>query len=194
MGKNINSILILIVGMGIIYQVETCNYPIPKENLVPVETIKANVKSFEEKGSKFKQVMWDYRSNEPSYKELYDFLTAHTNVTTVIRLNGEGRDGDFAIETEKILCQSLGVNFIYSPMPFNYNYKDWAETITKVMLKETVLIHCHHGYDRTGFMFAYKLMKHHGYTFNQVQKMNGWDKYDVNSRKFYSTLKSVKCQ
>lgn len=191
MGKNINSILIFVGVMGTIRQIESCNYPIPKENLVPVETIKANIKSFEEKGTKFKQVMWDYRSSEPTAKELDKFLKDHPEVTTVIRLNGEGVDSDgLKVAKERSVCQKYAVKFDYLSMITPYD--EWAETITKVMLKETVLIHCHHGYDRTGFIFAYKLMKHHGYSFDNVRKMNGWDKYDVNSKKFYPILKSIK--
>jgi len=34
-------------------------------------------------------------------------------------------------------------------------------------------------------------MKYHNYTFNQVRKMNGWNKYDVNSKQFYSTLRKL---
>lgn len=192
MEKLLISSLVFCLGIGFICVVETCNYPIPEQEPVPVQIVKQNVKHFESKqtGSKFKKIKYDYRSSEPTVQELDVFLKKHPSITTVIRLNGTGKDSNgLNLETEAKICDDHGVKFIYSPM--SKNYKQWAESIMPVMLKENVLIHCHHGYDRTGFIFAYKLMKYHNYSFNEIREMNKWDKYDTYSKKFYPILKKL---
>ena len=193
MEKLLISIVVFCIGIGFIAQVEKCNYPIPEDKLVPVTVVKQNIANFESKtSSKFKKVMYDYRSSEPTAKELVDFLKSHPEVTTVIRLNGVGKDSEgLGVDIEQFICKNNNVQFWYFPMGSFHKQKDWAETITKIMLKETVLVHCHHGYDRTGFIFAYKLIKYHGYSFEQVRKMNGWDKYDTYSKKFYPILREL---
>lgn len=191
MEKLFVSVVVFCLGIGFIAQVEKCNYPIPEDKLVPVTVVKQNIANFESKtGSKFKTMMYDYRSGEPTAKELREFITQYPDVDVIIRLNGEGKDSDgLGIEREKKLVQSLGRAFKYIPM--TNDYKKWAESIMPIMLKNNVLVHCHHGHDRTGFIFAYKLIKYHSYPFNQVRKMNGWDKYDVNSKKFYPVLREL---
>lgn len=190
--------IIFTLGLTFIWQVEKCNYPIPQDRIVPAKTISKNIEQFEEskpqsKGDKFfKTTMYDYRSAEPTAKQLDEFLRTHPEVTTVIRLNGEGVDSDgLRVAKERSICEKYGVKFDHLSMITPY--EEWAEIIMKTMLKETVLIHCHHGYDRTGFIFAYKLMKYHNYTFDQIRKMNGWDrkKGDINSKQFYSTLRKL---
>lgn len=188
--------IIFTLTLTFIWQVEKCNYPIPKDKMVSVKTISRNVEQFEEskpqsKGDKFfKATMYDYRSAEPTAKQLETFLKNHRDVKLVIRLNGTGKDSNgFPTISESKVCEKMGVDFVYLPMTEDYD--EWAKSVVKLMLTNTVLVHCHHGYDRTGFIFAYKLMKYHNYSFKQVQKMNGWDKYDVNSKQFYSTLKKL---
>jgi len=192
--------IIFVLSLTFIWQVEKCNYPIPKDRIVPAKVISKNIEQFEEskpqsKGDKFfKTTMYDYRSAEPTVSQLDAFLKSHPEVTTVFRLNGSGKDSDgLGIGIEQRICANNGVTFWFLPMGSFHKHKDWAETITKIMLKETVLVHCHHGYDRTGFIFAYKLMKYHNYTFDQIRKMNGWDrkKGDINSKQFYSTLRKL---
>ena len=188
--------IIFTLTLTFIWQVEKCNYPIPKDRIVSAKVISKNIEQFEESKSQskgdtfFKATMYDYRSAEPTASQLESFLKTHPKVTTVFRLNGNGKDSNgLTIEKETVICERMGVRFYYTPMLQNKD--NWANVIMPTMLKETVLIHCHHGYDRTGFIFAYKLMKHHGYSFKQVQKMNKWDKYDVNSKQFYSTLRKL---
>ena len=191
MEKLLISFLVFCCGITAIVQVEECNYPIPEQKLLPIQKVKQNIAKFESKtGSKFKTVMYDYRSSEPTVAELDDFLKSHPEVTSVIRLNGNEKDSNgFGIGLTARICDQNNVNFYYIPM--TDNYQKWAESVINIMLKETVLVFCHRGYDRTGFVFAYKLIKYHGYSFEQVRKMNGWDKYDKYSKKFYPTLKKL---
>lgn len=179
MEKLLISFLVFCCGITAIAQVERCNYPVNHK-------LKATAQS----NWKVEKVLSDYRSNEPTDLELESFLRKHEDVTTVIRLNGEGSDSDgLSIKKEKEICKQFGVKFIYSPM--QKDYSKWARSLMTVMLKEKVLIHCHHGYDRTGFIVGYKMIKYHNYSFNQVRKMNGWDKYDTYSKKFYPVLREL---
>ena len=169
-------LLLSILLIGTIYCVESYNYSGIKE-------VRTSVKS------KVKYSLGHYRSSELSKEELKEFLLNHS-VKTVIRLNGEKGDSDgLSIADERKICRLYGVKFIYLPMTTPYD--KWAKKVISQM-NETTLVHCHHGYDRTGFIFAYLGMTKYGYTFNQVRKMNGWDKWDKYSKVFYPTLKGLK--
>lgn len=192
MEKVLISITVFCLGISVIYSIECYNYPKSVQELVPVQVIKQNVKQFEAKvrTNRIKQVMFDYRGPEPDSKELMDFLNEHPKVTSVIRLNGESKDSNgLSIREEAEICNSKGVTFYYKPML--KDYKLWAESIIPIMLKENVFVHCHYGYDRTGFIFGYKLIKYHKYSFNDIWIMNGWNKYDKYSKKFYPILEHL---
>lgn len=190
MEKLLISILIFCSSITMIAQVEKCNYP-ERDKTIPLEQSMVTTEKPEKPVfSKFKRIKYDYRSAEPTPGELRKFLKEHPEVTTVIRLNGTGKDSNgFGTIQESKVCESLGVNFMYIPM--TNDYKAWAESIMPIMLKENVLIHCHHGYDRTGFIFAYKMIKYHNFRMEQVRNMNGWNKYDKYSKKFYPVLNQL---
>lgn len=131
----------------------------------------------------------DFRSKELSQTDLVQSIRT-LGIECVIRMNGNGKDSDgLSVRQEEEICKKQGIEFFYLPMTKPYN--EWAEEVIYYMFQYKSLIHCHHGYDRTGFIVAYLLMKYENYSFEEARKLNGWDKYDTYSKKFYPTLKRL---
>lgn len=114
----------------------------------------------------------NYRSPQLTLEQLDSILAAGL-ITTVIRLNGDGRDAaGVSVKKERALCDAHSVGFIL----LNAHAPDAALTIHGLLLDGRTLIHCRHGFDRTGAMVGYHLRRL-GYTRAQVIRHNGWNGY-----------------
>lgn len=96
----------------------------------------------------------------------------------VIRLNGDGEDGIapnkewVSIAEERKILARYGVELI----EINAHAKGAAEKIAAILAEGGVLIHCKHGFDRTGAMVAYYLSQR-GYSQEQIIAHNRWENY-----------------
>lgn len=112
------------------------------------------------------------RSAQLSLNQL-DSLIDLGYIQNIIRLNGDGKAAaGVPIAKERTLCDSLGIGFIY----INPEATDAALTIHALLLDGRTLIHCRHGFDRTGAMVGYHL-RQLGYSRQQVIQHNGWEGY-----------------
>lgn len=116
--------------------------------------------------------MHNYRSAQPSLSEL-DRICASGLITRVIRMNGDGKDsGGMSIQTERQICEKYGLEFLH----VNAHSSGAEEKIRELLSGGRNLIHCRHGYDRTGGMVGYYLRRM-GYSTEEVIQHNQWDGY-----------------
>lgn len=97
-------------------------------------------------------------------------------IRTWIRMNGDGRDqGKLSIAEEKKIVEAAGIEFIFLNVHATGLEKS-ARIIHAKLLEGNVLLHCRHGYDRTGAMVGYHL-RQLGWSRAEVVKYNhwGWD-------------------
>lgn len=128
----------------------------------------------------------NYRSAQITLAQLDSVLRLGL-ITTVIRLNGEGKDaGGVPAKKERALCDSYGVGFIQ----VNAHSRDAPELVHGLLNDGRTLIHCRHGFDRTGAMVGYHLRKH-GYSLEDVIRHNGWEGYVENKGKKYAKYLSL---
>lgn len=114
----------------------------------------------------------NYRSAQPSLEQLESVLGKGA-IRTVIRLNGNGKDsGGVPAEQEKALCEKFNTRFLV----INPHRKDAPRIIHQLLSEGRCLIHCKHGFDRTGAMVGYHLRKL-GYSKEEVIQYNGWEGY-----------------
>lgn len=115
---------------------------------------------------------YNYRSAQLTLEQM-DSLLRKGLIRRVIRLNGNGKDsGGVPAEQEKALCENLKVDFKL----LNSEERDAAPNIHRLLLEGRCLIHCLHGYDRTGAMVGYHLRRL-GYSREEVIRHNGWESY-----------------
>lgn len=118
---------------------------------------------------------YNYRSAQLSLAEL-DTMLASGKIHTVIRLNGNGKDaGGVSIRKEAELCRRYEVDFYH----INIHKGNMASNLVEAarLLDEGhALVHCRHGYDRTGAVVGYWL-RQRGFSARQVIQHNGWAKY-----------------
>ena len=115
---------------------------------------------------------YNYRSAQLTLEQM-DSLLRKGLIRRVIRLNGNGKDsGGVPAEQEKALCENLKVDFKL----LNSEERDAAPNIHRLLLEGRCLIHCLHGYDRTGAMVGYHLRRL-GYSREEVIRFNGWEGY-----------------
>lgn len=93
---------------------------------------------------------------------------AHLHIERVICLKNS--DDRIDVETEKGWLEDIGVEFIWYPLNQNgrFSYSDIKKIPTVLEMIESastrVLVHCHHGSDRTGVVIACWRIKHKGWT------------------------------
>lgn len=115
---------------------------------------------------------YNYRSAQLTIPQMDSVLAAGL-ITTVIRLNGNGRDASGVSTTEeRRLCASHGVRFIR----LDAHAPDAALTAHALLLEGRTLIHCCHGFDRTGALVGYHL-RQLGFGRAEVIRYNGWENY-----------------
>lgn len=115
---------------------------------------------------------YNYRSAQLTALQL-DTLLAAGVIRQVIRLNGDGPDAaGIPIDTERVHCDAAGVRFAW----FNAHSPAAADSIHTILLQGRALIHCRHGFDRTGAMVGYHLRRQ-GYSIPDVLRHNHWENY-----------------
>ena len=121
----------------------------------------------------------DWRSEQPTAKELEAFLKHH-KIDVVIRMNVDRENGGLLYAKEKAICKKYGVELKYINAHKGYEkgkgYLSSAAEIYQILNKKRCLIHCKHGFDRTGAMVGYYLSKK-GYKKNQIIAHNYWKNY-----------------
>ena len=121
----------------------------------------------------------DWRSSQPSAKELHKFLKSH-KIQYVIRMNSSKESPSISTKLEESICKKYGVKFIYINAHKGYvkgkGYLESAKEIEGYLKKYSCLIHCRHGYDRTGAMVGYYL-KRKKFPRNKIIKHNLWQNY-----------------
>ena len=123
---------------------------------------------------------YNFRSAQLTLDQL-DSLLRKGLIRRVIRLNGNGKDsGGVPAEQEKALCEKRKVDFKL----LNAQEKGIAPIIHQLLLEGRCLIHCLHGYDRTGAMVGYHLRRF-GYSGEEVIRFNGWEGYFGKKGKSY---------
>lgn len=128
----------------------------------------------------------NYRSAQLSITQLDSVLSTGL-ITTVIRLNGDGKDAaGVPAKKERALCDSYGVGFTQ----INAHTPDAADLVHALLQDGRTLIHCRHGFDRTGAMVGYHLRRM-GYTTEQVIQHNGWQDYQQRKGKKYAKYLSL---
>lgn len=135
----------------------------------------------------------DWRSKQPSAKELESFLKHH-KIDVVIRMNADSENGGLLFAKEQAICKKYGVQLKYINAHKGYKkdkgYLSSATEIYQLLNTKKCLIHCKHGFDRTGAMVGYYLSKK-GYSKNQIINHNYWKNYlkikGVSYKKYYET-------
>lgn len=123
----------------------------------------------------------NFRSKQLTADQLTQ-LCKHRQITRVIRMNGDGKDSaGVSIQEEKDICNYYGIHFQY----INIDAKKGEEYRINQLLKlGNCLIHCRHGYDRTGAMVGYHL-RQNGYSKKYVIEHNDWNDYVERKGKRY---------
>lgn len=102
----------------------------------------------------------DWRSSQPSAKQLEQFLKTH-KIQYVIRMNSSKESPNIPISVESKICKKYGATLIFINAHEGYvkgqGYIKSAKQIEKYLSKYVCLIHCKHGFDRTGAMVGYYL-------------------------------------
>lgn len=116
-----------------------------------------------------------YRSPQLDRVAFQQFITDH-DIYTVIRLNGDGKDaGSLSVEEELSICLAHEVTFVNLNIS-KAGKKQAAQICADYLDGGNVLIHCLHGYDRTGAMVGYYLQQN-GFTREQIIQANDWSNY-----------------
>lgn len=102
-----------------------------------------------------------------------------------IRLNGDGKDmGKLSIADERKIVEKAGIEFRYINI-HTVGLQKAAEEIHDALIEGGVMIHCRHGYDRTGAMVGYHLRRMGWRRAEVVQYNNwGWDYVDRKGPKY----------
>lgn len=112
----------------------------------------------------------NFRSSQPNATQLEVYF--HTGVKTVIRLNGN--EGGLTIEEERAICEQNGVDFHYFNIEGKHSLnKQNLDKIQMLLDGGYCLVHCKHGYDRTGAAIAWWL-RNKGVPAETIQEHNQW--------------------
>lgn len=112
------------------------------------------------------------RMAQPDSVQLEEMLESGL-FTTVVRLNGNGYDsGGLSIQTERKICMKHGVIFRY----FNIEERGTLFQAVALLLDGGTLIHCKHGFDRTGAV-AGLYLRIRGMDYENVIAHNKWQNY-----------------
>jgi len=122
----------------------------------------------------------NYRSASLSEKQLRSAV-AQLPIQRVVRLNGNGKDaGAMTIKQEQKVCDELGIELITIPAHDGYikgvGYTQSARMVQRYLIAGGTLLHCKHGFDRTGAYVGYHL-RQLGWSKNEIIKFNNWENY-----------------
>ena len=127
----------------------------------------------------------NWRSAQPTSTQLAKFIV-EKGIKSVIRFNGNGTDTDnnFSIDDEKAVSTQNGAKF------YKLSSTKDQDTVNSLLNSGNVLIHCHHGADRTGGNIGgWLYSKGWGDTkkiWNYTTKYNGWNRMAINSPSSFS--------
>lgn len=122
----------------------------------------------------------NYRSAQLTADQL-DTILRQGFISTVIRMDSEKEGTILGEREEQSICFDHGVAYIFINAhkkihPDSDIYLASARQVDSILNKGNVLIHCKHGYDRTGAMVGYHLGKM-GFSGDFIVKHNGWGNY-----------------
>ena len=127
----------------------------------------------------------NWRSAQPTATQLAKFII-EKGIKSVIRFNGDGTDTDnnFSIDDEKAISTQNGAKF------YKLSSTKDQETVNSLLNSGNVLVHCHHGADRTGGNIGgWLYSKGWGDTkkiWDYTTKYNGWNRMAINSPSSFS--------
>ena len=127
----------------------------------------------------------NWRSAQPTSTQLAKFIV-EKGIKSVIRFNGNGGDTDnnFSIDDEKAVSIQNGAKF------YKLSSTNDQDTVNSLLNSGNVLIHCHHGADRTGGNIGgWLYSKGWGDTkkiWNYTTQYNGWNRMAINSPSSFS--------
>lgn len=127
----------------------------------------------------------NWRSAQPTATQLAKFII-EKGIKSVIRFNGDGTDTDnnFSIDNEKTISTQNGAKF------YKLSSTKDQETVNSLLNSGNVLVHCHHGADRTGGNIGgWLYSKGWGDTkkiWDYTTKYNGWNRMAINSPSSFS--------
>jgi len=127
----------------------------------------------------------NWRSAQPTATQLAKFII-EKGIKSVIRFNGDGTDTDnnFSIDNEKAISTQNGAKF------YKLSSTKDQETVNSLLNSGNVLVHCHHGADRTGGNIGgWLYSKGWGDTkkiWDYTTKYNGWNRMAINSPSAFS--------
>lgn len=122
----------------------------------------------------------NYRSKQLTTDQLEELL-AKGVIKKVIRMNGDGEDAaGVPIAKEREICERYKVDFQY----VNAHGKQAKEEIRSALLSGNTLLHCKHGFDRTGGMVGNHL-KQLGFDTLEIIEHNNWKDYLAKKGKAY---------
>lgn len=129
----------------------------------------------------------DWRSEQPTAQHLESFLKHH-EIDVVIRMNVDREKGALLYAREEAICKKYGVKLVFINAHKGYEkgkgYLGSATEIYEILKTKRCLIHCKHGFDRTGAMVGYYLGKK-GYSKQQIIQHNYWKNYLETKGKAY---------
>lgn len=128
------------------------------------------------------------RCKQPTIQQLHQ-IGQSGKYQTVIRLNGEGKDsGGVSLAVQDSILRGYGVRTIF----LNAHGERQNEVIHNILDKyKGVLVHCLHGYDRTGAMVGYHL-RQSGLSIKEVIDHNKWESYlDKKGCDYYQYFKQI---
>ena len=125
----------------------------------------------------------NYRYQQPNKMELQKFILDY-GVKHVVRMNGDGGDTDYGmtIDDEKKIVEGLGAEFTFVNAHIGYlpgrGYMGSLSQVFPILDSGNVMIHCHHGADRTGYMVAAYLQENTSMTNDELWEytiqFNSW--------------------
>jgi tetratricopeptide (TPR) repeat protein len=127
----------------------------------------------------------NWRSAQPTSTQIAKFIV-EKGIKSVIRFNGNGTDTDnnFSIDDEKAVSTQNGAKF------YKLSSTKDQDTVNSLLNSGNVLIHCHHGADRTGGNIGgWLYSKGWGDTkkiWDYTTKYNGWNRMAINSPSSFS--------
>lgn len=132
-----------------------------------------------------------FRSSQPSLEQLKKILEAY-DIKTVIRMNAK-ESTNVSPEDEKNVVESMGRKYIWVNAHLGYEkdkgYLGSLRIIQPILNEGSVLIHCTHGADRTGYQVAKYLENNFNWTDNQLWdytvRYNSWENKIKNKEEGY---------
>lgn len=168
--KNLLSISILLLSFWCFLALKASPQEKEEKEYNSVETLP---------GVYLKSLGTNFKGAQPDSTELIAMLKSYP-IDVVIRLNADGNK--MSVEQEAAICKRENVRFYY----FNIegNTKSIYGQISNLLQDGNTLVHCLHGFDRTGVIMGL-WMKENNYSNQQIIAFNKWENYLENKGEKY---------